>query len=148
MARSGPPSGPRPVPGKTVLIREKSGGESWQLWLPGVPSRSACPGASSRQLARRVVMAEVRVVVQFTADSVARADESVSRLAERSQSVQNEPGCLQFEVFRSVRQTERWALIELWESQEVLDERNRARGGPPPTQEGVSRTIEYYAREG
>lgn len=93
-------------------------------------------------------MAEVRVVVQFTADSVARADESVSRLAERSQSVQNEPGCLQFEVFRSVRQTERWALIELWESQEVLDERNRARGGPPPTQEGVSRTIEYYAREG
>lgn len=89
-------------------------------------------------------MAGVRVVVQFTAESAARADELVSGLAERSQAVQKEPGCIQFEVFRSVLRPERYALIELWESQEVLDERNRARGGPPPSPEGVTRAIEYY----
>lgn len=90
-------------------------------------------------------MTAVRVVVQFTADSPATADQQVQGLAERAKSVQQERGCLQFEVFRSVSHPEQWALIELWESQEILDERARARGGgPPPLQAGVKRTIEHY----
>ena len=87
----------------------------------------------------------VRVVVQFTADSKAIADQQLEGLAERAKSVRQEPGCLQFEVFRSVARPEQWALIELWESQAVLDERARARGGgPPPLAAGVKRTIEHY----
>ena len=89
-------------------------------------------------------MTAVRVVVQFTADSQAIADEQVKALAERAKSVQKEPGCLQFEVFRGVATPERWSLIELWESQEVLDERNKSRGGPPAPPPGVKRTIEHY----
>ena len=90
-------------------------------------------------------MTAVRVVVQFTADSGAIADQQVEGLTERAKSVRQEPGCLQFEVFRSMSRPEQYALIELWESQEVLDERARARGGgPPPLAAGVQRTIDYY----
>ncbi len=89
-------------------------------------------------------MAAVRVVVQFTADSKETADRQVAALAERSHGVQQEPGCLQFEVFRSATRPEQYALIELWESQEVLDERTRARGGPPPVAAGLTRVIEHY----
>jgi quinol monooxygenase YgiN len=93
-------------------------------------------------------MTEVRVVVQFTAENAGIADKQVQALAERSGSVQKEPGCLQFEVFRSVSRPEQYALIELWESQEVLDERARARGGgPPPLPEGVTRVIEHYPHQ-
>jgi quinol monooxygenase YgiN len=93
-------------------------------------------------------MTEVRVVVQFTAENAGIADKQVQALAERSGSVQKEPGCLQFEVFRSVSRPEKYALIELWESQEVLDERARARGGgPPPLAEGVTRVIEHYQHQ-
>ena len=89
-------------------------------------------------------MAAVRVVVQFTADNTSLADEQVKTLVERAKNVQKEPGCLQFEVFRSQANPERWSLIELWESQAVLDERNKARGGPPAPPPGVKRTIEHY----
>ena len=90
----------------------------------------------------------VRVVVQFTAENQGIADKQVQALAERGANVQKEPGCLQFEVFRSVARPEKYALIELWESQAVLDERARARGGaPPPLPEGVTRTIEHYEHQ-
>ena len=88
-------------------------------------------------------MANVRIVVQFKADTKERADAAVTALAERSKGVKSEPGCLQFEVFRSVLHPEEWALIERWESQAVLDERAR-RGAVPPPPEGVTRTIEHY----
>ncbi len=89
-------------------------------------------------------MTAVRVVVQFTADSAATADQQVQNLAERSKGVQQEPGCLQFEVFRSQTNPQKWSLIELWESQQVLDDRNKSRGGPPPVPPGITRTIEHY----
>ena len=86
----------------------------------------------------------VRVVVQFEADSAERAEQRCRELTERAKTVVTEPGNLQFEVFRSVSRPDKWALIELWESQAVLDERNKARGGVPPAPEGVKRTIEHY----
>ena len=89
-------------------------------------------------------MAAARVVVQFTADSQETAEKRVPELVERAKGVQQEPGCLQFEVFRSVANPQKWALIELWESQQVLDERNKARGGVPPAPAGVNRVIEHY----
>jgi quinol monooxygenase YgiN len=89
-------------------------------------------------------MAAVRVVVQFTADNAATADQRAQELEERAKNVRQERGCLQFEVFRSMSRPEQYALIELWQSQDVLDERNRARGGVPPPPAGVNRTIEHY----
>ena len=46
-------------------------------------------------------MAAVRVVVQFTADSPETADKAIAEAAERCKRAQKEPGCVQFEVFRS-----------------------------------------------
>ena len=89
-------------------------------------------------------MAAVRVVVQFTCDSAATAEQRSKELAERAKSVQQEPGCIQFEAFRSMSRPEQYALIELWESQEVLDARNQARGGVPPAPAGIARVIEHY----
>lgn len=102
---------------------------------------------AAEYLPKEVPMTAVRVVVQFTADSAETAEKQVQALAERSRAVTQEPGCVQFEVFRSVLRPEQWALIELWESQEVLDERNRARGGPPPSPAGITRTIEHYQHQ-
>jgi len=87
----------------------------------------------------------VRVVVQFTADTPAIADDQFKALSERAKTVQQEKGCLQFEPFRSTNDPKKYVLIELWESQAVLDERTKARGGgPPPLQPGLQRTIEHY----
>ena len=90
-------------------------------------------------------MAAVRVVVQFTGETLEIADTQVQALSERSKSVQQEAGCLQFEVFRSVLHPEQYVLMELWESEKVLEDRSRARGGgPPPLPAGVTRTTEHY----
>ena len=85
-------------------------------------------------------MASVRVVVQFTAENPETAEKAFQGLVERCKAVQQEPGCLQFEAFRSGLSPEKYSLIELWESQEVLD-RRAAPPAPPP---GITRTIEHY----
>ena len=46
-------------------------------------------------------MTGVRLLIQFTADSAEIADKAIGEMAERSKKAQQEPGCLQFEVFRS-----------------------------------------------
>jgi quinol monooxygenase YgiN len=85
-------------------------------------------------------LAAIRVVVQFTADSAEAAEKGFQGLVERCKTVQKEPGCLQFEAFRSGLSPERYSLIELWESQEIIDRR----GTPPPPPPGITRTIEHY----
>src|SRR5436190_4224091 len=57
---------------------------------------------------RRGAMAAVRVVVQFTCDSAATAEQRSKELAERAKSVQQEPGCIQFEAFRSMSRPEQY----------------------------------------
>jgi quinol monooxygenase YgiN len=86
------------------------------------------------------MMAAVRVVVQFTAESAEAAEKGFQGLVERSKTVQKEPGCLQFEPFRSGLNPQKYSLIELWESQEVIDRR----GTPPTPPPGITRTIEHY----
>ena len=88
-------------------------------------------------------MAEVRILLQFTAESPEKADGLVQALAARCPDVQKEPGCLQFEAFRSVLRPETYALVELWESQEALDVHERAMGPRTPNP-GVTRTSEHY----
>lgn len=72
-------------------------------------------------------MAGVRLMIQFTAENAAEAGKQVEAMAERCRATQSEPGCLQFEVFRSALRPETYALLEHWTSQEALDE-HRARG--------------------
>src|SRR5438067_11235194 len=76
-----------------------------------VAARSATPPRSRPAIAWQVAldpeagtlrhMAGVRLIVQFTADSREIADQAVAAAVERCKKAQQEPGCLQFEVFRS-----------------------------------------------
>jgi quinol monooxygenase YgiN len=81
-------------------------------------------------------MAGVRLVVQFTAKSPEEAEQRIKALAERSKTVQTEPGCRQFEVFRSALRPDVYALLEHWESDEALAQHYVTMGGRPQHQPG------------
>ena len=84
-------------------------------------------------------------MIQFTADDAATAEAQVQALAKRCPATEQEPGCLQFEAFRSVLRPNTWALVEHWASEADL-EQHRQRGGAR-TAGNVSRTREIYAHQ-
>jgi quinol monooxygenase YgiN len=52
---------------------------------------------------------------------------------------------MQFEVFRSALQPEKYVLLELWESQDALDVHAQTMvANPPRPTPGISRTREDY----
>jgi quinol monooxygenase YgiN len=57
-------------------------------------------------------MSGVRLVIQFTAENAQEAEQRVQALADRCKNVQKEPGCHQFEVFRSALRPTVYALLE------------------------------------
>ena len=90
-------------------------------------------------------MAGVRLVIQFTASSPEQAEEAVGRAVERCKRVAQEPGCQQFEVFRSALDPSKWVLMELWEDQAALDVHAAGmRANPPQPQPGITNEREDY----
>jgi quinol monooxygenase YgiN len=90
-------------------------------------------------------MPGVRLVIQFTAETPEQADAAIQRAVERCKSSSQEPGCLQFEVFRSALQPQKYVLLEHWESQQALDEHaKRNAANPPPANPGIKRVREDY----
>ncbi len=90
-------------------------------------------------------MTGVRLIVQFTADSTETADKAVAEAAERCKRVQKEPGCLQFEVFRSELDPTRYVLLEHWESKDALAVHAQGMAtNPPPRNPNIKRTREDY----
>jgi quinol monooxygenase YgiN len=90
-------------------------------------------------------MSGVRLVIQFTADSVEAADQAIEATVARCQRAQQEPGCLQFEVFRSALRPEHYVLLEHWESPEALAVHAQAMASNPPRpQPGITRVREDY----
>ena len=91
-------------------------------------------------------MTGVRLLIQFTADSAEIADKAVGEMTERCKKAQQEPGCLQFEVFRSALRPEAYALLEHWESKEALDEhaKGMATNPPPRPNPAIKRVREDY----
>jgi quinol monooxygenase YgiN len=93
-------------------------------------------------------MAGVRLVIQFTADSKEIADQAIEAAVERCKKAQQEPGCLQFEVFRSALRPEHYVLLEHWESPEALAVHASAMGSsPPPPRPGIKRVREDYVHQ-
>jgi quinol monooxygenase YgiN len=90
-------------------------------------------------------MAGVRLIIQFTAESAAEADKLVEGMADRCRSVQSEPGCVQFEVFRSALRPETYALLEHWTSEQALDEHRKR--GMAGTGANVKRVREHYEHQ-
>ena len=84
-------------------------------------------------------MAGVRLVIQFTTNSAEEADQRVRALAERCEKTAAEPGCLQFEVFRSAVRLNVYTLLEHWASQEALEAHWALMGGRPQHAPGTIR---------
>src|SRR6266487_914840 len=90
-------------------------------------------------------MSGVRLVIQFTADSTETADKAIAAAVERCNKASQEPGCLQFEVFRSALQPEKYVLLEHWESKDALAVHAQGMAGNPPrANPGVTRVREDY----
>jgi len=62
----------------------------------------------------------VRLVVSITA-APGKGSELAAAFRQRCAEVMQEPGCQQFEVFQSVLNPDRLALLELWQNQAALD---------------------------
>jgi quinol monooxygenase YgiN len=90
-------------------------------------------------------MSGVRLIVQFTADSPETADKAVAEAADRCKRVQSEPGCLQFEVFRSALDPAKYVLLERWESKDALAVHAQGMAtNPPPRNPNIQRAREDY----
>jgi quinol monooxygenase YgiN len=76
----------------------------------------------------------VRLVVSITA-APGKGAELAAAFRTRCTEVAREPGCEQFEVFQSVLNPDKLALLELWTDQAALDvhaEVNKTRAPMPP----------------
>ena len=72
-------------------------------------------------------------------------DKAIEAAVERCKKSQQEPGCLQFEVFRSALAPERYVLLEHWESPAALEVHARANAAnPPQPTPGITRVREDY----
>ena len=90
-------------------------------------------------------MAGVRLVIHFTADSTEIADKAIEAMVERCKKARQEPGCLQFEVFRSALAPERYVLLEHWESKAALEVHAKINAANPPRPNpGVKSVREDY----
>lgn len=90
-------------------------------------------------------MAGVRLIVHFTADSKEIADQAIEAAVQRCKSAQQEPGCIQFEVYRSELNPQNYVLLEHWESPEALAVHAAGMStNPPPARPGIKRVREDY----
>ncbi len=78
----------------------------------------------------------VRLVVTITA-AAGKGSELAQVFKDRCAEVMKEPGCEQFEVFQSVLNPDKLALLELWKDQAALDAHAKvnATRAPMPTRE-------------
>ena len=78
----------------------------------------------------------VRLVVSITA-APGRGAEFAQAFKPRCEQSRKDPGCLQFEIFQSVSDPDKFALLELWESQAALDNHAKLQAARPPLPEGL-----------
>jgi quinol monooxygenase YgiN len=79
---------------------------------------------------------KVRLVVTMEAEPGRGAD-LAAVMAERAKEVMQEPGCEQFEMFRSVTEPDKLVLLELWTDQAALDVHAGVNATRPPLPAGL-----------
>jgi quinol monooxygenase YgiN len=94
-------------------------------------------------------MSAIRAVISFTCPTPEAAEAELRIRTDRCQQTEaEEDGCLQFEVYRSVMNPEKFVLVELWASEEAFDRHwrlNRSGTRPPnPSTPGRTSTAEFY----
>jgi len=78
----------------------------------------------------------VRLVVTIAAAS-GKGAEFARAFAPRCQLSRQDPGCLQFELFQSTSNPDKFTLIELWETQAALDNHAKLQAARPPLPEDL-----------
>ena len=78
----------------------------------------------------------VRLVVTITA-APGKGAELAQVFTARCAEVMQEPGCEQFEVFQSVLNPDKLALLELWKDQAALDVHAKVNATRAPMPEGL-----------
>jgi quinol monooxygenase YgiN len=78
----------------------------------------------------------VRLVVSITA-APGKGAELAAAFRTRCIEVREEPGCEQFEVFQSVLNPDKLALLELWTDQAALDVHAKLNATRPPMPSGL-----------
>ena len=73
----------------------------------------------------------VRLVVTINA-APGKGNELAQAYKTRCAECMQEPGCEQFEIFRSVADPDRFALLERWSSQAALDQHAKLNSTRPP----------------
>lgn len=73
----------------------------------------------------------IRLIVTITA-APGKGTELAEAYKARCEEVTKEPGCEQFEVFRSVVNPDKLALLERWTDQAALDAHARLQNTRPP----------------
>ena len=78
----------------------------------------------------------VRLVVSINA-APGKGAEFARAFKPRCEASRKDPGCQQFEIFQSVSNPDKFALLELWESQAALDGHAKLQAARPPLPEGL-----------
>ncbi len=78
----------------------------------------------------------VRLVVTITA-APGKGGELAQAFRARCAECMQEPGCEQFEVFQSVLDPDKLALLELWKDQAALDAHAKVNATRPPMPSGL-----------
>lgn len=95
-------------------------------------------------------MSAIRVIATIVLPSGDFADEVASSMNEVNQRRQKEPGCIQYELFRSLDDPRKIALHELWESKAAYDEHwvsQCAKDGMPDPERLKRAKVEFYQYE-
>jgi quinol monooxygenase YgiN len=78
----------------------------------------------------------VRLIVSFSAEP-GKAGELAQAMKARCATSAGDSGCRQFEVFQSVIDPQRFALLELWDDQAALDAHAKLQAARPPVPAGL-----------
>ena len=78
----------------------------------------------------------VRLVISIAAAPGKGAEFAVA-FKPRCDESRKDAGCLQFELFQSVFDPDRFTLLELWESQAALDQHAKLQAARPPLPPGL-----------
>lgn len=94
-------------------------------------------------------MAGVRVIVTLNFPSKEAADQASAGMVQAFRPVLDEPGAVQYELFRSVEHPEKVVLMEHWASRALYDQhwtkQMREQGAPDAEQARALRpTFEFY----
>jgi quinol monooxygenase YgiN len=78
----------------------------------------------------------VRLVISIDA-APGKGAELAAAMKTRCEVSAKDAGCLQFEVFQSVLDPDKLALLELWEDQAALDAHAKLQAARPPVPDGL-----------